>query len=437
MNSAPKSVWQQLNRGWRYWTGAALTLLAGMLASALVDRYASTSKVRYQFFQWLVELDPRDIQERYVKRVMVGDEEYWRGPLAGRRPIKRDYLAKLLAAVDTGKPLIIAMDFDLRLPDPERLSIPEDYREESEILARAVLQIAEDREIVLPANVSFAKGGGYAMDPSLFQVFGICSRVAKDGTWTHEGTPALPISANARRNIRCGYIELPPDMRSLPPVLSLDNGGELDSFSLAITRLRSPDAARSLGHTMRYASFVRSEDPNQPAALDLKSRRQFSASEVLGGDIDLKEALAGAIVIVGGSWSPLAAGRGKTPVDSKVTPVGSIPGARVHSNYVEALLDSRTYPAVPHRVIMWCEAAFGILASLLFALCTTVWRQLGSVVALTIALLVIQWALINFLGIVFEALLLVISVWLHSFLEPWAEKLFGEEHSKHSEGATS
>jgi CHASE2 domain-containing sensor protein len=429
MDQKPKSIWRQLNRGWRYWTGAVLTLIVGMLASAMLDRVDSAAKFRYEFFQRLAELDPREIRQNYIKRVMIGDEEYWKGSLEGRRPIKRSYLAELLSSLHEGNPKIIALDFDLRLPDPAKVAIPATYFAESEMLARTVLKLAENTELVLPATIRRAKGGGYAMDPSIFQVFGICNRVIEDGTWIHEGTPAIRISEAAKRNIVCGYIEMPYDMRMLPPALSLAEGGVLDSFSLAIAKMHNPRVVDRMQASDRFASFIRGHGADPEGVVDLKIRRQFSASEIKDRRIDLQTAFKGQIVIVGGDWRSFAAGRGPR-VDSKATPVGSISGAMVHSNYVEALLDDRTYPAVSHRTIVGFEAVFGLLASLLFALCATPLRLLGAVIGLSAILIAIQWGLLNFAGIIFEAFVPLFSVWLHSFLEPWAEKLLGEDHKQ-------
>ena len=78
-------------------------------------------------FQWLLDHGPRPPEPKYVKIVLVEDDEYWEGSPAGRRPIKRSYLKDLVDHLVAAKAYVIALDFDLRTPNPASTEIPKDY----------------------------------------------------------------------------------------------------------------------------------------------------------------------------------------------------------------------------------------------------------------------------------------------------------------------
>lgn len=66
----------------------------------------------------LMQQSPRGAFVQRMVVVLIGDEEYWKGELARRAPIKRDYLAKPVKQLDIADPALIALDFDLRSQTP-------------------------------------------------------------------------------------------------------------------------------------------------------------------------------------------------------------------------------------------------------------------------------------------------------------------------------
>src|SRR5262245_55372905 len=85
----------------RHWVSAALILLLARTASEYIYEHVDVAHdLRDHMFQWVLERDPRPLLPRTVKVVLVDDGDYWLGEPGGRRPIKRDYLAKLVNALD-------------------------------------------------------------------------------------------------------------------------------------------------------------------------------------------------------------------------------------------------------------------------------------------------------------------------------------------------
>ncbi len=120
-----------------YWLSAGLVLVVSFLARPYLDRYLRLVDFRYRLFQWLNQLNPRVLEPRFVKVVLIDDDEYWKGEPSGRRPIKRSYLAELVRALDDADAATIALDFDLRLPDPDSMRLPADYQAETDVLIAA------------------------------------------------------------------------------------------------------------------------------------------------------------------------------------------------------------------------------------------------------------------------------------------------------------
>ena len=89
-------------KSWRYWLMAAVVGYGGhLLFSGLESEVPRFEQWRTQLFQVLGNAAARKPLPRYgVRLVLIGDEEYWQGDLAGRRPIKRKYLAGLVRALD-------------------------------------------------------------------------------------------------------------------------------------------------------------------------------------------------------------------------------------------------------------------------------------------------------------------------------------------------
>ena len=121
-----------------YWIIAIIVLIVAEASSPYLYDYLSLTNVRSLFFQMLLDWGPRPAEPRQIEIVRIEDDEYWEGELAGRRPIKRDYLANLVSRLVSLNAHVIALDFDVRLPKPDSAEIPQDYRSETLLFANAI-----------------------------------------------------------------------------------------------------------------------------------------------------------------------------------------------------------------------------------------------------------------------------------------------------------
>ena len=396
-------------RGLRYWTSAIIVLIASVAATPFIYDFFQLDTARSHLFQWLAASPPRPLEPRFVKVVLIGDDEYWLGTLAGRRPVKRGYLADLVQRLDQAKAQVVALDFDLRLADPTSNSVSSDYEEETATLIGKIVSAAANGTKLVLSRALWTDGkGGYILDPDAYQAFGLCVSLRPDGRWDNPGTPAIPVNAEAARNISCGYIALPYDELVLPGQLKLASAQYLDSFALAIARAKNPDAVAGIDATLSYANYISRQTLEDKHAI-------FWAGDLVRGKVPGEE-LRGQTIIVGADWSTLAAGRGQS-IDAHQTPVGTIVGALIHDNFVEALLDSRVYVATSGRLIEGAEVLFGVIATILFALLARLWTKLIGVVVLSGLLILIQRTVLHEFGIFFDAFIPLLAVWLHSIYD--------------------
>src|ERR1035438_5502021 len=128
-----------VNKGLRYWILAGVFSFLGWYGSHLLDDSSSWLEVKYRAYVLLQ--DSRGGQRRVPQTTLVAidDEEYYGRVLAGRRPLKRDYLATLISRIAEARPLLIALDIDFRSPVPNSMSSHfDDYREEDRAMDAAL-----------------------------------------------------------------------------------------------------------------------------------------------------------------------------------------------------------------------------------------------------------------------------------------------------------
>lgn len=371
-------------RGWWHWLRVVGLIVLGLWLSHALNDTKALIELRYRLHQLMtVQANPRSVAVEHTAIVLVGDDEYWRGDLDGRRPIRRDYLARLLREVNQAHPALIGLDFDLSAPDPASAAIPERYRDETAELMKTIHEVRAVRPVVLPRTIWTDREGRYILDKDIHDGSELC--------W-EQPSASRPWDEPRVLNVHCGYIALPFDVRLLPPRLVLANGLRLDSFALALARAsgrerdrRGPDATPALN----YGSFI-------PIDAFRAGQVVLSAGEVLR-DPAKRERLAHRIVLIGGNWSTLAHGRGPR-VDGHASPAGVIPGVFVHANYVEALLDGRAYPRIPDWVAVGVEAIIALLAALVFDLHVRPWRKAVTIVALLAAFLVFSYLVFQNFG---------------------------------------
>src|ERR1700720_88202 len=191
-------------KGPRYWGTALAIFLLAVSGSFYVYDYLRLAVARSYWFQYLLELGPRPVEAKFVRIVLVEDDEYWKGYPAGRSPIKRDYLAQIIRKLVAANVHVIAVDFDTRLPDPRSTIIPSDYIEETRALMRAIEDaVAQGKKVVLATPISFNKAGQYVRDADIYQAYGLC----RDEPSSLAGWKDLSVPFEAiKRNVTCGYI---------------------------------------------------------------------------------------------------------------------------------------------------------------------------------------------------------------------------------------
>lgn len=403
--------------GWSYWALALAVILVSMLAAPQLETYLPISKVRNWLFQHLSDSAFNPAEPQNVKLLIIEDDQYWFGDLHHRSPVDRRYLAKLVKLLDTSgiNPLLIALDFDVRLPDPglpgtpgDFSQIDETYRAETDDLVHAIeAAAAHGRRVVLAHTIARSEQDGlFELEPDTYQPYGLCARPRSDGTWVNQEVPDFSLDHTAERNISCGYIALPFETRQFPPIVSLKDGGQIDSFALAIVRTQNPRLANQIGTGTFYTTYIPDDVWADPTVV-------VSASRLLAGDPEVRQTLSGKIVIIGAGWHDRAAGRGMQ-VDLHDTPIGPISGALIHANFVEAALAHRHFSVAPAWLLHVFEILFSAFAAVLFAAYTPLWAKMATLVGLFAFLIAIQWVTLHLFSAFLEAFVPMFGVALHS-----------------------
>lgn len=380
--------------GWRHWAWVLALTLLGTFLGHRAGQTGFLIDLRYRLHQHLTDLGARPLHVRHTALVVVTDDDYWRGQPAGRRPIKRDYLAKLLLAVAEANPAVIALDFDLSAPDPVSGAIPSDYRAETAELVAAIRKVAAPhRRVVLPQTIG-GRFPNYVVEPDVHDGGGFC--------------PKKP-PAVRRDDVFCGYIALDHDVRRLPPTIRMDTGLHLDSFAVAVARARNPasvDDTRPMA--VAYGSFM-------PFVRYRMDDAVVTASAVMSGPEERRK-LQHRAVLIGAMWSRFAYGRGPV-VDGHPSPVDVIPGVLVHANYAEAILDGRSYPELPKWVGFGVEVALVLAAALVLVVDLPVRRKALILMLLAAGLVLLWYVLFQNFGRFFDGLIPLVMVAGHAAFE--------------------
>jgi len=373
----------------RYWIQAAIFIGIGLWAGEWIAHQNIWMSWRRSCYQWLHDRVPLKPQPASVL-VLIGDDEYWDEELAGRVPINRGYLAKLVTAVAAESPAVIALDFNLESPSVEGKPIDYDqFAPETNDLARAIREVPRTSAVVLPKTTRPSPDGHYLENSAVY-----------DG---HDFGQA---------KISRGYISLPKDFRKIPLfTMKVQNGGLLDSFSQAIVRAKRPRA--------------RLDNPNatlpSSAFVSLEAFPHISAKDVLNGERKALDELGHNLVIIGGRWHADGPARGEL-IDLHDSPLGLMSGVLLHANYVEAILNARLYWELKPATLRVIEITAAVLLALVFALKT---RPLIQGIALAlIVLALVGTSVLSLLAFasVFDFSIPVIIIIGHALVERFVER---------------
>jgi hypothetical protein len=399
---------QLIAKGWRYWLFAAFLLSVSVYLSPLADSRFNLIGLRYTLFQWIGEkLSPRPPTPRFVKLVLINEDEYRLAQANKSGPINRKYLADLVRALDAANVALIALDFQMHLRDPDAKGtydeIPELYRKDTDALVAAIAEAAKRRSIVLSKEFRRQED---AFRADYYAPYGICTRLNSNGKWESPGSSRLQLTPVQRSNLSCGYIALTVQKWQIPSPAEIDNAGLADSFSLAIVRAWNVDAAKLVGQQALYTDYI------SPRTISRSAMVASARSVRLHDPVTFRE-LRFKPVIVGGAWLD----ENGDHVDMHSTPVGEVNGAIIHANFAEAVLDGRLYPGIAYPWMLALEILAGIVVAIVFALNSGLSFKFALFFAMGAGLLLMQLVMFLVWGTFFDALVPLVGMLVHQVIE--------------------
>jgi hypothetical protein len=424
----PRDVNETRSRIWRasswiralmgcYWIRALIVIAVCWFAGPSLDNYLHVIRLRYWMHQKIAALDARGLRPSLTKLVLIKDDEYYGKELAGRKPLKRTYLAHLVRALSDADARVIALDVDLGVLDPATDAINKDYAGETHELIKAIVAAAAHRHVVLAKTIQ-ARDGEYELAPDSYDSYGLCDDLDHHGKWRREANNPRVTAQNITANIHCGYIALPFDRRLVPGALPLRGGGSVESFALAIARAQAPELVPTPGEY--FCSYIPKEKFAQVT---------FTATQVLT-DATVRHQLQGKTAIIAGDWHMLAHGRGRES-DRHETPVGPIIGGMIHANLVEAMLQHRTAQPLPEWFPAALEVGLAVLAAAAVAFITPkFWVKWLLLAGMTVFLFVLQFITLNILGMFLDGGIVLFGLWLHSIGE-WVAEHTSQQSEPH------
>lgn len=381
---ALRSLYHRRSR--RYWIIAIILTIGGTALEGVLDNFDVGLGVDYLIFKRMEDFTPRRMRVKRTAVILITDDEYWH-ELTAR--VRRDYLANLIQVLSTAHPALIAIDLDLQSPGTDEPDFAA-FREEDTKLFAAIEAAATTCPIILPTKFSKATK---VLHPTIFQ--------------GHHFT----------NNVRWGHIKYYHDKRMIPIGLLLNDGTHLDSLAEAVVRAEDKDALIGLG------------DENGPTLATLIPAPDFQPHglrSVLQSDPQSLRTLYGCkIVIIGGSWHTDQF-QGQDLVDKQSTPVGEMPAAILTANYVEAMLDSRTFQQTD---TLWATLLCFVLSGLVaicFALLSNSWARFGGIVGLSLVLTFVVYEVFQDLGQYFDFYIPLALITAHALITKVLEWRDGE-----------
>lgn len=368
-----------------YWVAAALFAALGIFFGDKLNENLTWIDSRYAVYQYLqYRLSPRKPHPQRTILVLITDDEYWKGSLDGRAPIKRDYLADLIEKIAAADPAVIALDFDFRSPAPDGtpLEFPA-YQTETDQLVQSIKNVASSgKKIVLTKSLGI-EDNNLVVDSDIY------------GDHLSDS-----------ENVTTGFHVLSDDVRVLPLTVDLGTGKTMDSFCLALAKADNVPSLKDISdfEATYYAGFIPADE-----------YPKLTANQVLNHAPEVRM-LAHKVVIVSGIWHLMAYNRGDV-TNSYPTPSGMIPGSVIHANYFEALLDSRFYRVWEGWYGRLFEFILALQVALAFHLILPWWKKTAMITLTYVAVVLISYvSLINF-GWFFDPLIPVVMVTAHGIVE--------------------
>ncbi len=320
--------------------------------------------------------------------VLIGDDDYWKGRLAGRSPIRRDYLADLVLDLDGCDPRSIVLDFNFRSPATDgSLADNGEYAAETCALATAIERVAPHHPVVLPVTLAEDKS---RLDPSVL-----------------DAVPDVP------GEIERGAITLPYDYREIPTAELLAGCRSVRSLALAAASVASPSLRGRFSPAETHFPFG--------SMIPADRFQTFEYRESVGfGAPGMCDAMRHRIVLVGSGWHGEAWRRGAM-VDSRQTPLGTMGAVYLHANYVEALLQSRVYRPLGEAASFLAEALFSIAIALVLGSRMEHPAKFATTGLLCVAIALLTYVFAQNFGVFGDFFSAVILLVLHAAYSYWED----------------
>lgn len=379
-----------ISHGLGYWLRVFALIVVGVYLGHKINERDLWTEIRFSLYQTLLSWSPKDPHPDNTAILLIDDDDYWMGKPAGRSPIKRDFLAELVLALDAANPALIALDFDLRSPDPSGNLVEQpELQEETKKLLEAISQVAQRRPVVLPQTIIWDDAQeGFVAESDIYQGFDF----------------------GANSNVHHGYIIFNDDRRRVPLLtVETTNGSPVKSFSQAIVHAYRPNILERYPETeeLPYGGFI-----NRDKFKD----NVVTARDVLGRRPEALRKLAFKVVLIGSGWSSRGFKRGEM-VDTFHTPVGALPGVLVHANYAEALLDGRIYRPFDGWLLLALEIFWSLVVALPFALEVKPWQKFLSVAVICLIILTVSYLSLMSLNLFYDFFIPILLVICHGTFE--------------------
>ena len=408
-----KAIQPITRKGWWHWVRFAGLLAVGSYLGHILSESPRFSDIRYELYQRQVRVQHRGrIYPQHTMLILLNDDDYWSEEYQARAPYKRDKLAELLDRLNDSGANIVGFDIDWSSPLTQKpgYDFP-DYVHEDELFFSAVTRMCEaGRHVVLTDGVT-----GHDEPPYYHQIPTIyMSRLA-----------ALPC-------VTIGHDGFDTDMRKIPGMVRLDTGAYMDSFSLAIVKMVDPVSYQELVKAndkgFRFGNYLTPEDFNPRAG----RRFVYNGKAVAEmNKMELRQALADRVVIVGGDYSQYAYGQGNH-VDEHNSPGGREPGAMLHANYVEAELNQdSTFTPISDTTAEVLEWSLAFILALIAALNVPAAWKWGSVGICFVFSVLLTYVLMQNLGLFLDFFVPFLMIVVHTVTEEILEMRRELKHAKH------
>jgi len=404
-----------LRKGAWHWVRFVILLVVAYFAGRALKKLPQLTDLRYWIYRHQIQMQHgAPDYPRRTAVVTIEDNDYWGPEFAGRSPVRRDLVAKILDKLRLAGVNTVVLDFDLRSPDPTLKNLDfEVYKHEDDALTDAIKAMCTaGQSLVIGASVR-GKTSPYTKMPSIYS-----QKVAED--------------PKAYSCMHEGHIQLPFDLRLVAGQIAIANSQPLDSLALAAVKIADPIAYNAAianpERGFRYGRYLSESEYSSHG----DTRFRYSWSDLQGAKSeDLRKELADKVVLIGGAWHTYAKNQGQE-TDQYNSPMGPMAGVFIHANYIEALDGERgTFAPVSDLSVEILELTLAIALALIGALEIHAAWKWGAFAASCAISFVLTYVLLENLGIFLDFLVPLFILIGHTLFEEFWAMRHELHHLKH------